>query len=113
MDNYIDVITYSNQSVKAKLRAKYPDKIHELDNDQIKLKANKILTKRDDIHSVSIIRCEPSELDWISDVYTVLATGRTGTDDCPYSKLTAQGWQKVFLAYKRKSGEPEKFGEFM
>jgi len=125
----IDVITYTDKPVKDKLLSDYPDKINVLEDGSIKLKVAKIQTERTDNHAVSLIRCEEEDLEWLGDVFEILAKGKCGGgfwydgvwhDNCPYSKLTQDAIIKKYLAYPRKYVDEEgnkqlkpfKFGQF-
>jgi len=125
----IDVITYTDKPVKDKLLSDYPDKINVLEDGSIKLKVAKIQTERTDNHAVSLIRCEEEDLEWLDDVFEILAKGKCGDgfwydglwhDNCPYSKLTQDAIIKKDLAYPReyvdeegnKQLKPFKFGQF-
>lgn len=125
----IDVITYTDKPVKDKLLSDYPDKINVLEDGSIKLKVAKIQTERTDNHAVSLIRCEEEDLEWLGDVFEILAKGKCGDgfwydglwhDNCPYSKLTQDAIIKKDLAYPReyvdeegnKQLKPFKFGQF-
>jgi len=125
----IDVITYTDKPVKDKLLSDYPDKINVLEDGSIKLKVAKIQTERTDNHAVSLIRCEEEDLEWLRDVFEILAKGKCGDgfwydglwyDNCPYSKLTQDAIIKKYLAYPRKYVDEEgnkqlkpfKFGQF-
>ena len=125
----IDVITYTDKPVKDKLINDYPDKINVLEDGSIKLKVAKIQTERTDNHAVSLIRCEEKDLEWLGDVFEILAKGKCRDgfwhdglwhDNCPYSKLTQDAIIKKDLAYPReyvdeegnKQLKPFKFGQF-
>lgn len=131
----IDVITYCEGSVKDKLIEDYPDKITVITDDEgkptgeIRLKVSKIQTERNDSHAVSLIRCEEKDLEWLGDVFEILAKGKCRDgfwydglwhDNCPYSKLTQDAIIKKDLAYPReyvdeegnKQLKPFKFGQF-
>ena len=106
----IDVITYTDKPVKDKLLSDYPDKINVLEDGSIKLKVAKIQTERTDNHAVSLIRCEEEDLEWLGDVFEVLATGRCREgfwsegeyhSNDPFDHLTPEGEKKYFLAYNR------------
>jgi len=121
---YIDAITYTDKPVSDILLNDFPE--HIFNDEKIRLKVNKIQTHRIGDHSVSLIRCRPSDLDvydedgnrtdgWLRQVFDVLQTGHTRTPDCPYAKLTPQDKAKLD---KCLTPDPEtnlinyKFGEF-
>ena len=118
----IELITYSDKSVKDKLVKDYPEHIHELEGGSIRLKVAKIKTERTDNHAASLIRCKPSDLEWVSDVFTLCSeVAEVSKGESAWDMVTEEGEKLIELAYNRKyineDGQeclkPKCFGRFM
>jgi len=118
----VELLTYCSTSVRKKLTNSYPEHIHELEDGSIRLKVAKIKTERTDNHAASLIRCKPSDLEWVSDVFTLCSeVAEVSKGESAWDMVTEEGETLIELAYNRKyineDGQeclkPKCFGRFM
>ena len=102
---YIDVITYtdSKNTLADWFAENMPGRISYDDEEAkegVRLITNKTPTYSQGNHSVSLIRVDEADLDWIEESpLEILAQGQCKTDNCPFSKLDENGIIKLRLAY--------------